>query len=300
VSTVRELLEAAVVRLRTSGSESARLDAELLLAKAVGADRTALVAHGEAPVGDGPAAVFEADLRRREAGEPVAYIRGFKEFYGIALVVDRRVLIPRPETELLVELAEAEVAARLVETPRGPGVHALRVADVGTGSGAVAIGLAVALRRRRMLDDVEIVATDFSADALAVAQLNAVGHGVADRVRFVEADLLTPVVERPYDVLAANLPYIPTADVDRLPIAASFEPRNALDGGPDGLDVVRALLTRLQDALAGGGTAMLEIGSDQADAVVAEVAAALPGWTSTVVPDLTGRPRVVRVEREAR
>jgi release factor glutamine methyltransferase len=300
MATVRELLDAGVARLRASGSESARLDAELLLARAIGADRTAVLAHPDATVGDGPAETFEADLRRREAGEPVAYIRGFKEFYGIALAVDRRVVIPRPETERLVELAEAEVADRLVSAPRAAGSHALRVVDVGTGSGAVAIALAVALRRRRMLGDVEIVATDASPDALAVAQLNAVGHGVADHVRFVEADLLTPVVERPYDVLVANLPYVPSPDVDRLPIAASFEPREALDGGPDGLAVIRRLIDRLPEAINDGGIALIEIGSDEAEAAVEAIRSAIPAWTSSVELDLAGRPRVVRAERPAR
>lgn len=297
MASVRELLDAGVTRLRASGSESARLDAELLLARAIGADRTAVLAHPEAPVGDGPAATFESDLRRREAGEPVAYIRGFKEFYGIALAVDRRVLIPRPETERLVELAETEIADRLVAAPRGRGSHPVRVVDVGTGSGAVAISLAVALRRRRMLEDVEIVATDASADAIVVAQVNAVGHGVADHVRFVEADLLTPVVERPYDVLAANLPYVPTGEIAGLPVAASFEPGAALDGGPDGLSVVRRLLERLRDALTDGGVALLEIGSEQGVAAGEAVDAVLPGWRHDVELDLAGRPRVLRIER---
>ncbi len=295
MATVRELLDDAVERLRATGSDSPRLDAELLLARAIGADRTAVLAHPDALVGDGPAAVFAADLERRLGGEPVAYIRGFKEFYGIALAVDRRVLIPRPETERLVELAEQEVADRLLAAPRGGGSHAVRVVDVGTGSGAVAIALAVALRKRRMLADVEILATDVSPDAIAVARVNAVGHGVADRVRFVDADLLTPVVDRPYDVLVANLPYVPSAGVDRLPVGASFEPREALDGGADGLDVIRRLLERLPDVLAADGVALLEIGSDQADAVHAAVDAAIPGWSGVVELDLTGRPRVVRL-----
>jgi release factor glutamine methyltransferase len=300
MSTIRELLEPAVARLRASGSESPRLDAELLLARAISADRTAVIAHPDAPVGDGPAGTFEADLRRREAGEPVAYIRGLKEFYGIALMVDRRVLIPRPETERLVELAEREIADRLIAAPRDPGVKPLRVVDVGTGSGAIAIALASALRRRRMLDEVEIIGTDISSDVLDIAQLNAVAHGVADRVRFVEADLVTPVVERPYDVVVANLPYVASADVDRLPVAASFEPRSALDGGRDGLDVVRRLVTRLPDVLAEDGTAFLEIGSNQGDATGDLVTTVLPGWAVRIELDLTGRPRVVRIERQRR
>jgi release factor glutamine methyltransferase len=297
VATIRELLEPAVERLRASGSETARLDAELLLARALDADRTTVIAHPDAPVGDGQAEVFQRDLRRREAGEPVAYIRGFKEFAGIALVVDHSVLIPRPETERLVELVEAEVAERLIRAPRGPGDRRLRIADVGTGSGAVSIALAVSLRRRRMLEEVEIVGTDDSPEALEVARLNAVGHGVADRVRCLEGDLVERLLDAPVDVLAANLPYIPSAEVDRLPIAASFEPRAALDGGSDGLDVIRRLLDRLAEVLAPDGVAFLEIGSDQADALIAAADERLPDWGGRIELDLTGRPRVARIER---
>ncbi len=294
--TVRELLEPAVARLRASGSETARLDAELLLGRALGIDRTALIAHPDAVVGDGQAAAFERDLQRRERGEPVAYIRGFKEFAGIALAVDPRVLIPRPETERLVELAEAEVADRLISAPRADGSRPLHVADVGTGSGAIATALAVALRRRRMLDEVEIVATDASAEALDVARLNAVGHGVADRIRFAAGDLLEPLARDPVDVLAANLPYVPSAEVDRLPVAASFEPRAALDGGPDGLAVIRQLLDGLAGAIVPDGVAFLEIGSDQAGALEAAVTERLPGWSVRIEDDLSGRPRVARIE----
>lgn len=295
--TVDELLRAAVARLRESGSESARLDAELLLAKAIGADRTAIVAHPEAAVGVDAARTFEADLRRRERGEPVAYIRGFKEFYGIAFAADPRALIPRPETERLVELAEREVAVRLVSSPRSAGARPVRVMDVGTGAGTIAVALAVTLRRRRMLEHVEIIATDVSADAIALARENGVGHGVADHVRFLETDLVAPVVDGPYDLVVANLPYVASEDVDRLPVAASFEPRVALDGGSDGLDVIRRLLPRLPDALADGGVALLEIGADQGRAIAAAVSVALPGWRCVVESDLAGRPRVARIER---
>jgi methylase of polypeptide subunit release factors len=131
MATVEELLRPAIDRLRAAGSETARLDAELLLAHAIGTDRTAVVAHPDARVGDGPAERFEAALVRRETGEPVAYIRGFKEFYGYAFATDSRALIPRPETERLVELAEAEVMRRLTSSPRPASAPPLRIADVG-------------------------------------------------------------------------------------------------------------------------------------------------------------------------
>jgi release factor glutamine methyltransferase len=297
LATVQELLRPAVERLRDAGSESPRLDAELLLANAIGTDRTAITAYPEALVGDGQAARFEEGLLRRLAGEPVAYIRGFKEFFGLAFAVDPRALIPRPETERLVEIAEMAVIRRLAAAPRPPGVPPLRIADVGTGSGTIAVSLAVTLRRRGAVEEVEIIGTDDDADALSLARENAVGHGVADRVRFIEADLLPPVVAVPYEVVLANLPYVATGQIDELPIAASFEPRRALDGGPDGLAVIGRLLARLPDALTPDGLALLEIGSDQGDSIVELVAKVLPGWLCTVEPDLAGHPRVTRIER---
>lgn len=296
MATVEELLRGAIERLRAAGSESPRLDAELLLGHAIGADRTVIAAYPEALVGDGSAERFEADLARRELGEPVAYIRGFKEFYGQAFATDPRALIPRPETERLVELAEAETIRRLAAAPRPAGTPPLRIVDVGTGAGTIAVALAVALRRRGAGAEVEILATDVSADALALAIENSVGHSVADRIEFAEADLLPDGV-RPFDLVLANLPYVPSADVPRLPVAASFEPAVALDGGADGLSVVGRLVERLPDALAPGGLALLEIGFDQEDAVLALVARILPGWPATVERDLAGAPRVARVAR---
>ena len=297
MAMVEELLRIGVDRLRASGSESARLDAELLLARAVGLDRTAVLAHPEAPVGDGQRARFEADLERRATGEPVAYIRGFKEFFGMAFATAPRALIPRPETELLVELAEKEVIARLIAAPRPIGSPPLRIADVGTGSGAIAVALMAALRRRRSHEEVEIIGTDSSEEALGLARENAVGHGVADRVRFIEADLLPPVVPTPFDLILANLPYVASSAVDQLPVAASFEPRRALDGGPDGLAVIGRLLERLPEALAPDGACLLEIGADQGTAIAELTEGLLPGWTCTVERDLAGQPRVARLGR---
>ena len=298
--TIGELLVSAATRLRESGSETARLDAELLLGYAIGADRTAVVAHRDAPVGADAAARFEEALRRREAGEPVAYIRGIKEFHGLAFAVDPRALIPRPETEALVDAALAEVMARLGR--RVGDAEPVRIADVGTGSGAIAVAMAVALRGRRVQlgRDVTILATDRSADALDLARENAVGHAAADGMRFVDADLLPPVLPDDgarLDILLANLPYVRSDAIAGLAIAASFEPRDALDGGADGLDPIRALLARLPDVLAAEGVALLEIGADQGEVAPAAVADHLPGWRASVAPDLAGLPRVLRVER---
>jgi release factor glutamine methyltransferase len=295
--TAEDLLRLGVERLREAGSESPRLDAELLLGHAIGTDRTMLIAHPEAVVSDGAAARYDEALVRRSAGEPVAYIRGFKEFHGVALAADPRALIPRPETERIVELAEMEVLDRLIAAPRPPGTPPLRIADVGTGSGAIGVSLAVALRRRGVTSDIEILGTDDSPDALDLARENAVGHAVADRVRFIEADILPPVVATPFEVILANLPYIPTATIPTLPVAASFEPRAALDGGDDGLTLIGRLIARLPEALADGGVALLEIGSDQAEAVEELVRRDLPEWSTSIELDLAGHPRVARIER---
>jgi release factor glutamine methyltransferase len=306
--TIGESIADATGRLRASGSETARLDAELLLGWAMQADRTAIIAHREAPVGRDAHARFEEGVARRAAGEPVAYIRGIKEFHGLAFTVDRRALIPRPETEALVDLALGEVMGRLAARPAeagtGPGAGGdpIRVADVGTGSGAIAVALSVALRARRVVlgRNVTIVATDISPDALELARENAVGHAAAEGMRFIESDLFPPVRPddgAPFNVILANLPYVRADAIAALPVAASFEPRLALDGGEDGLDIVRALLATLPEALAEGGVALLEIGADQGESGPAAVAATLPGWAATVEPDLAGLPRVLRVER---
>lgn len=303
MATVGELLVAGTERLRAAGSPSARLDAELLLADALGTDRTGVLAHPHGLAGDGPAVRFAAALERRASGEPVAYIRGIKEFHGLALGVDARALVPRPETELLVDLALEELADVLGRAPRPAGTPPVSVSDVGTGSGAIAVAIGAALRRRGMAGEVEIVASDLSEDAAALARENAVAHGLADRVGIAVADLLPPAggtagllrVPERFDIVCANLPYIRTGDLDGLPAPVRFEPPGALDGGPDGLAVIRRLLALLPDRLTDDGVAYLEIGSDQADAIGEAAASILPGWGCQVVADLAGLPRIARV-----
>ena len=299
MTQVGALLREGIERLTASGSESPRLDAELLLGHAVGVDRTAIIAHSDAPVGADAEATYRATLDRRAAGEPVAYIRGIKEFYGLAFTVDSRALIPRPETERLVELAADEVMHRLAAAARPVGSPPVRIVDVGTGSGAIAIALLVTIRRRGAAGEVTTIAIDRSPEALDLARENAVGHAVADGLSFLEADLLPPVVVDPYDIVVANLPYVRSDAIAGLPIAASFEPVVALDGGPDGLSVIGRLLERLPEALAEGGVALLEIGADQGEAIVELVGTALPGWRVAVLADLAGLPRVARIERAA-
>jgi release factor glutamine methyltransferase len=302
MTATRRLVEAGTERLRAAGSETPRLDAELLLAYAIGVERTAVIAHGDAPVGPGAEATFDALVARRETGEPVAYLRGMKEFHGIALTVDARALIPRPETELLVDTAIATVMTALTSGADRPGV--LRVVDIGTGSGAVAIALAVALRARRVPpEDLEITAVDVSPDALELARENAVAHGVGDRLRFLAGDLLPAGARsQPLDIVLANLPYLRTAELDSLierRLSAAYEPRLALDGGPDGLTIIGRLLDQLAWGLAEDGVALLEIGGDQGESAMALVGERLPGWVGETLPDLAGLPRVLRLRRGA-
>jgi release factor glutamine methyltransferase len=297
--TVAAQVARAAERLARAGSGSPRLDAELLMGFALGVDRVAVLAHGDAPIGSGAAAAFEVAVARRERGEPVAYIRGFREFHGVAIATDPRALIPRPETELLVDAAIETVVIRLTSLLRPAGAPPILVADVGTGSGAITVALVAAMRKRRMDAHVMVVATDVSPDALDLARENAAGHGVADRVRFRAGDLLE-VGDGPYTVICANLPYVATGALAALARDLSFEPVLALDGGPDGLDVIRRLLDLLPTDLAADGVALLEIGADQGDSVVAAVAERLPGWQCTVGVDLAGLPRLARVERPAR
>lgn len=278
--SVADALRAAVDRLRST-SPTPRLDAEVLLAQLMGRDRSWLLAHPEAEV-DG--AAFEAVVERRAAGEPVAYIRGFKEWHSLRIRTDPRALIPRPETELLADAAIAEIEARLADGP-------VVAWEVATGSGAVA---AVLGRRFRGAVDVTLIASDISPDALAVAAENLAAHGVTDRVMLLEADLLAPagVTQPRPDVVVANLPYVASAEVDERVGSLGYEPRIALDGGFDGLVLLRRLFEQLPGRAAPASIVLLELGVDQVDAVRALSPA---GASASVVPDLAGLDRVVRI-----
>jgi len=274
-TTVREAVESAVIALTAAGCETARLDAELLLAAAMGVDRAAIVADPGRPLPPEAVRTFADFARRRREREPVAYILGVKGFRFLDLAVDPRVLIPRPETEHVVEAALA--------LPTGA-----RVVDVGTGSGAIAL----ALKHER--PDLTVVATDVSEDALAVAAVNAARLGLD--VELIAGDLLAPV-HGPIDAVVSNPPYVATAD--RLTLAPEItrhEPAGALFAGADGLAVVRRLVA--ETAAAGATFAALEVGAGQAAAVAALFAAA--GFPETEhVRDLAGVERVV-VARRAR
>jgi release factor glutamine methyltransferase len=295
--TVGRLLDEGAERLREAGSDTPRLDAELLLGHVLGLERTSVLAHPGAAAGAGHAERYRALVERRATGEPVAYIRGVKEFHGLAFAVDERALIPRPDTETLVDLAVAAVTERLVRAPRPTGTPPLRVWDVGTGSGAIGVSIAVALRSTGALDEVHILMSDLSAEALALALENVVAHALADRVDLARGDLLDvdPPPTLPVDILVANLPYIARGELAALGGSTRFEPPVALDGGDDGLEAIRRLLPGLVSVVAPAGVALLEIGADQEAAALTAASTTL-GWPASVHPDLGGRPRVLRLD----
>jgi release factor glutamine methyltransferase len=280
-------LAQATDRLRASGSPSARLDAEVLLAHVTGSDRSWVLAHPDAPITEADA--FVAAIDRRAAGEPVAYIRGFKEWRSVRIKTDGRALIPRPETELVVEAAAAEIRAR--------GERAV-VWDLATGSGAIAVALALDFRDALADGRLTLVASDVSGEALALATENLEAHAVAGAVELVEADLMAPAGERlpRPDVVTANLPYVSSAEVDERRGSLGFEPRIALDGGADGLDLLRRFFEEAPRHAAPGATLVLELGVDQVGVVRC---LAPPGASVQVVPDLAGLDRVVRIELPA-
>jgi release factor glutamine methyltransferase len=264
-TSVRDALDSAVIALTASGGDTPRLDAELLLAHVLGTDRAALFSDPERGLEPDEARAFMDLAARRREREPVAYILGRKGFRTIDLAVDPRVLIPRPETEHVVEAA--------LGLPPGA-----RVADVGTGSGAIAL----ALKTER--PDLEVLATELSPGALAVARANAARLGLD--VELLEGDLLDPV-EGPLDAVVSNPPYVAVGDL-LAPDVGRYEPREALFGGADGLDVIRRLIA----AAAGVPFLALEVGAGQA----AEVARLVRegGWGAVEsIRDLAGHERVV-------
>jgi release factor glutamine methyltransferase len=294
----RSLLVNATRTLRDAGSPSPRLDAELLVSHAFGRDRSWLHAHPEAELDGADRQRLGTWIARRATGEPVAYIRGFKEWLSLRIRTDRRALIPRPETELLAETAIGEIAARLVDgdAPDAP----IAAWEVGTGSGAVAVALGLRFRTSLALGRLRLGATDLSAEALELAEENLVAHGVDGLVSLGCGDLLEPPVlpapQRP-DVIVANLPYVTSAEVAGGTGSLRFEPQQALDGGPDGLEVVRRLVAQLPARLAAGGTALLEIGQGQLDAVRDMVSELSEPMDVAGLQDLAGIERVVRIRR---
>jgi release factor glutamine methyltransferase len=296
-ATVGEALRAAAQRLRAGGSRSPRLDAELLLAAALGVDRAELFRAPERALAAEESERFEVFVRRREAREPVAYIRGLRAFRTVELEVTPAVLIPRPETETLVEVALEALAwaGRGVTGGAGPGGAAAPgpfeplALDMGTGSGCVALALAAEN------PFVRVVAADVDEAAVAVARGNVARLGLGARVDVVCGDLFEPLPPaQRFDVIAANLPYVPAAEYETLEAnVREYEPRVALDGGPDGLDVYRRFIPQAASRLRPGGTLALEVGAGQAAAVADLFAAAGSFAPAQTRADLGGAPRVV-------
>ncbi len=279
-TTVGRAVNAATQRLEEAGVSTARLDAQVILAHVLGVGRSWLFAHFEYALDDAQASQFTELIARRVKHEPVAYLIGRKEFYGIELQVDRRVLIPRPETEMLVD-AVLVVAANQSPEP-------VTVADVGTGSGAIALAVAANAENAR------IYALDVSPDALAVAAANTAKHDSRDQVTLLHSDLLASLPE-PVDVIVANLPYVTSADYRTLDLdVRKYEPQLALEAGERGLDVIARLLRQVPSHLCPGGTVFLEIGYDQGQAVLGLVADILPqALNADVHKDYQGRDRMV-------
>ncbi|MGB6974530.1 MAG: peptide chain release factor N(5)-glutamine methyltransferase [Terracidiphilus sp.] len=261
--------------------DRARRDAESLLLHLIGKNRAWLLTHLGEDFGGCKAISYAALLQRRLAGEPIQYISGECEFHGLLFRVTPAVLIPRPETEHLVEIALG-LAARIA---------APRILDMGTGSGAIAISLA------HNWSEASITATDLSSSALDIARANAKRLGFAEQIRFVQGDLLAPVAGETFDLIVSNPPYVPEADRASLSVEVrDHEPAQALFAGPDGLEVYRRLIPAAFAALAPGGYLALEIGFGQPAAIADLLESA--GFSSTsFTPDLQNIPRVVTAQR---
>jgi release factor glutamine methyltransferase len=281
--TLREALRQAEVRIASRKIPDARIEAEVLLMHALGIQKAELYARLSEPLPSLAGEEFQRYVERRLGHEPAAYITGRCEFYGFDLHVDPRVLIPRPETELLVEAALAFVERRFGKE------HPCSIADVGTGSGAIAVALALHLPQAR------IYATDISAAAIDVARINCRQYGLEGRVSLLQGDMLEPLSE-PMDVIVANLPYVKHADIPTLmPEIRDFEPMAALAGGADGLDKVRLLLARAKHHLMPQGSVILEIGLGQAEEAVSLAKGHFPDSEVDLIKDFGGIERVLRI-----
>ena len=276
--TLDEALREAREELSRRRVEDAALEAEVLLRHVLGLSRSQLYLEVERQITQNEQDKLRGVIARRLQGEPTAYITGHREFYGLDFLVDRRVLIPRPESELLVDTA--------IELGRE---GARTFADIGTGSGCIAISVAANVPQAM------VYATDVSADALEVALANGLKHGLERRIRLLRGDLAEPLPER-VDVLVANLPYVRRAEV-AVVNTRGYEPTLALDGGEDGLDQIRKLLGQSVSKVRAGGSILLEIGAGQREAAVEAVMKTFPGASVRVLSDLGGIPRVLVIGR---
>ncbi len=277
--TLGRLLRETRSSLASHGIEEAPLEAELLLMKAMGIERARLYSSPEMLITPEAGEVLSEDLARRIRGEPWPYICGYREFYGLEIAVGPGVFIPRPETELLVDLA-LELARSL------PADRPLRIADVCTGSGAIAVALAV------NLPNATVYATDLSTQSLEIARLNRDRHGLEERVVLLKGSLLEPLSEA-VDLVVSNPPYVPNTDIHFLAREVRFEPHEALDGGEDGLDLVRVLLPQAAARISYLGGLVMEFSPPQAKEVARLAREALPGFRCSLVKDLAGGERAL-------
>lgn len=283
--TVRRALRQATASLSDAGTESAHLDAELLLAEALGLDRSMLYLHYEAPLEARAEERFRSLLARRVDGEPSAYITGRREFWSLDFLVTPAVIVPRPETEMLVE-----VAVGLFEAESQISDRKFQILDLGTGSGAISISLA------KEIANAEVWATDVSSDALGIARANARRHGVEEKIQFLHGDLFEPVSARGeiFDLIVSNPPYVRRAALETLPRdVRDFEPRVALDGGADGLDFYRRIIPGALRYLTMGGFLAVEIGADMGEDVVRLFTDAGGYAPPQLYRDLAGKERIV-------
>ena len=292
---IRAALREAMATLRKADVPSHTLAAELLLMHVLGRDRAWTYTHPEEPLKPLAADRFFALIARRSAGEPTQYLTGKQEFWGLDFEVTPAVLIPRPETEHIVEVALERLGPRGININMVTGEPSapLKIADVGTGSGCLAVALA------HELPHASIVATDISTEALAVAQRNAERHAVIDRIRLLQADLLTSLNEaRTYDVIVSNPPYVPRDEMDQLAREVrEHEPHSALFGGSTGIEMYARLVEQSAELLRPGGILVLELGHNSLSHVRG-LLYGQPAWVNvSVTNDLAGIPRVIAAER---
>ncbi len=286
---MKAFLEWSIDRLTQAGIDSPRMEAEVLLAGALGFCREEIYRRPERILSEDEKSVSRDFVSRRARREPVAHILGHREFWSLDFKITPDVLIPRPETETLIEVLlklEAEAEAE------GLAGQAIRLLDIGTGSGIIAVVAA------REITDCRVTSTDLSPAALDVARENADTHGVSDKIDFLKGDLFSGIPETLYDFIVSNPPYIETERLsDLMPDVRDFEPRTALDGGVDGLDFYRRIISKASDYLKDGGRLVFEIGETQADAVIRLLNAEDKFETVTVAQDYSGYDRVVSARK---
>ena len=290
---LRDALTAAVNRLTAATVPSPRMNAELLLMFTLDCDRAYLFAHPERELNVAEQTRYDEALTERAGGVPAQYITGHQEFWGMDLIVTPAVLIPRPETEHVIETVLQLLGLGQARLGRAPSPAALRLIDVGTGSGCIALALA------KELPQAEIHATDISSAALEIASANAARHQLEGRVRFHETDLLPGLEPGAFDMVVSNPPYVGESEEDQVQLEVrKFEPRQAVFAGPTGLEVIARLIPQARDTLKPGGWLVMEIGGTIAD----EVRRLLADWNDVqVTNDLQGIARVVSARsRQAR